>query len=93
MTYRDDVLQQALALPPADRAFVAAALEVSLSVAESRPPTDAVDVASPDAVSGGGLLAELRRRSAAYLSGTMVARPATEVVADLRRTTTGGQGK
>ncbi len=35
MTYREEVLQQALALPPVDRAFVAAALEKSLAAAES----------------------------------------------------------
>ena len=31
MTYREEILQQALSLPPADRAFVAAALEDSLA--------------------------------------------------------------
>ena len=93
MTYREEVLQQALALPPVDRAFVAAALEKSLSAAESAMPADAVDAAGPDAVSGSELLAELQRRSKAFNNGEMTARPAAEVIADLRRTPMGGQGK
>jgi hypothetical protein len=93
MTYREDVLQQALALPPADRAFVAAALEESLSTAKPPLPADAVDAASPGAVSGSELLGELQRRSKAYKNGAMMARPAAEVLADLRRTSMGGQSK
>jgi len=93
MTYREEVLQQALSLPPADRAFVVAALEESLSAAESLLPADALDAASPDAVSGGELLAELQRRSAAYKNGEMTARPAAEVIAGLHRTPMGGPGK
>lgn len=67
---REAILQQALSLPPDDRAYVATALEQSLS---------------GDAVSSEALLAELNRRSAAYHSGTAIARPADEVLADLRR--------
>jgi hypothetical protein len=85
MTYREEVLQQALALPPADRAFVAAALEESLAAAEPRIPPDAVDAASPEAVSGDDLVGELQRRSKAYKNSEMKARPASEVIADLRR--------
>jgi hypothetical protein len=93
MTYREEVLQQALALPPVDRAFVAAALELSLSAVESPLPADAVDASGPDAISGSELLAELRRRSEAYKNGEMTARPAAEVIADLRRAPIGGPGK
>lgn len=87
MTYPEEILQQALSLPPADRAFVAAALEESLT------PADAVDAASPDAVGGGELLAEMQRRSKAYKNGEMTARPTAELIADLRRAPTGGKGK
>jgi hypothetical protein len=87
MTYREEILQQALSLPPADRAFVAAALEDSLV------PPDAVEAGSPDAVSGSELLAELERRSAAYQTGSMTARPAADVIADLRRPPAGGRGQ
>jgi hypothetical protein len=93
MAYREEILQQALALPLADRAFVAAALEESLSAAAAPLPVDAVDATGPDAESAGELLAELQRRSAAYKNGAMAARPAAEVIADLRDTPTGGQAK
>jgi hypothetical protein len=92
MTYREKVLQQAMALPPADGAYVAAALEESLLAVETPLPADAVDAASPDAVRGGELLAELHRRSAAYKNGEMTARPAPDEIADLRRTPMGGDG-
>ena len=63
LPYRDEILQQALALPPTDRAFVAAAPEESL--------TPATEIAEGDAnaIQGEALLAELNRRSAAYRSG------------------------
>ena len=76
MLSRDDLLEQAMALPPIDRAFVAAALEDSLAVAEEPPP---------DSIFGDELLAELRRRSANYRAGLSKARPAAEVMADLFR--------
>jgi putative addiction module component (TIGR02574 family) len=72
MVDRDAILQQALSLPPDDRAFVATALEQSLT-------------GDGNAVSSEALLAELQRRSAAYRSGTTSARPAGQVLADLRR--------
>lgn len=72
MAHREQVLQQALSLPPEDRAFVAAALEESLSAAD----------AEAGAVQ---LLAELRRRSTAYRAGTTPARTASEVLADQRQ--------
>ncbi len=69
MMHREDILQQALALPPEDRAFVAAALEESLSAAEC----------------GTELLAELDRRSAAFHSGKSTARTAADVLHDQRQ--------
>ena len=83
MTYREVVLRQALALPLADRAFVVAALEKSLS-ATAELPADAVAPSGPDAVTGDEFLAELQRRSAAYKNGTMSSRSAADVIADLR---------
>jgi putative addiction module component (TIGR02574 family) len=77
MADRDAILQQALALSPDDRAFVATVLEQSLSE-------------SGDAIGGEALLAELQRRSAAYRAGTTTARPAANVLADLRRRQAGG---
>ena len=74
MTHREHVLQQALSLTPEDRAYVAAALEESLSATEP----------SPNACSA-ELLAELQRRSSAFRSGGTSARPATDVLAEQRR--------
>jgi putative addiction module component (TIGR02574 family) len=81
MSQIDDILQQALALPPADRASVVAALQESLS------PKDG----GVDAIAGNEFLAELHRRSAAFKDGSMPARPAAEVVAELRRPTPSGR--
>ncbi len=72
MTSRDAILQQALALPPEDRAFVADVLEQSLT------PRGA-------SLSSKELLTELERRSAAYRAGMTTARPAADVLADLRK--------
>jgi hypothetical protein len=80
MLKRDDVLQEALALPPADRAFVVVALEKSL-IGED----DALADANGKIVSGTDLLQELRRRSASYRAGQSRARPAAEVLADIRQ--------
>jgi putative addiction module component (TIGR02574 family) len=77
MSNREVILQQALALPPDDRAFVATALEQSLA-------------GDGDRLSREEFLAELQRRSAAYRTGATTARPAAEVLADLRRLQTGG---
>ncbi len=74
MMHREQVLQQALSLPPEDRAYVAAALEESLSVAE--PGLEGSNAA---------LLTELQSRSSAYRAGTTDARPATDVLAEQRR--------
>jgi putative addiction module component (TIGR02574 family) len=72
MVNRETVLQQALSMPPDDRAYVATALEQSLS-------------SDGPAASSEALLAELKRRSAAFRAGTTAARPAADVLADLRR--------
>lgn len=79
MPYREDILQQALTLPPMDRAFVAAALEESLM------PVAEIAEGDASAMSGEALLAELARRSADYRNGRQAARPAAEVLANLRR--------
>ncbi|HEV3138027.1 MAG TPA: addiction module protein [Pirellulales bacterium] len=74
MMHREQVLQQALSLPPEDRAYVAAALEESLLAVEpGREESKAT------------LLTELNRRSSAYRAGTTDARPATDVLAEQRR--------
>ncbi len=72
MADKETILQQALALPPDDRAYVATALKQSLS-------------ADANAASSEALLDELKRRSAAFRDGTTTARPAAIVLADLRR--------
>jgi len=85
MAYLEDILRQALSLPPADRAFVVAALERSLSSSDPSLLPHAVEPDSDEAVSGEEFLAELGRRSAAYKHGEMTARPVDEVIAELRR--------
>ena len=85
MTMREQVLQNALSLPPEDRAFVAAALEESLETDSADDVPDAVEGTSASAISGKRLLAELQRRSATYRTGTTTARPATDVLTDQRR--------
>ena len=78
MMHREQVLQQALSLPPEDRAYVAAALEESLSAAEpSREESNAA------------LLTELQRRSSAYRAGTTDARSAEDVLAEQQQRQTG----
>ncbi len=74
MSDRERILEQALALPLDDRAYIATALCESLSLSEDR-------------VSGEALLAELQRRSAAYAAGRTKARPAADVLAELRNRT------
>jgi putative addiction module component (TIGR02574 family) len=78
MSDRELILQQALTLSPDDRAYVATALEDSL--AEDGDPMSSAE-----------FLAELQRRSAAFRAGTTTARPAKDVLADLRQRQTGGE--
>jgi putative addiction module component (TIGR02574 family) len=70
MSAREDVLREALALSPEDRAYVIDVLENSLE---------------PERLTGEEFLSELRRRSAAYRAGTTTARSIDEVLADLWR--------
>lgn len=86
MGYREEILEQALALPPADRAFVAAILQESLSAA-APTPADGFEGPGPETSSTSEFLAELQRRSAAYGNGMMSARPAADVIADLAAAT------
>lgn len=79
MLQRDQLLQQALALPIADQAFLAQSLEDHL-IAQAAPET-----AESEGNAGDELLAELRRRSAAYRGGQTTARSAAEVMGDFRQ--------
>ena len=79
MVGREEIVQQALALPPEDRAFVAAVLKHSLT-------PDAGDQPSPDShavVAGSELLEELKRRSEAVRMGATTTRTAADVLADM----------
>jgi putative addiction module component (TIGR02574 family) len=80
MAERDQILEQALALPIADRVFLVSALAESLPSSEIDD-----DLPREDVLSGAEFLAELQRRSAAYRAGTTTSRPAAEVIAELRR--------
>jgi len=80
MLERDEVLQEALALPPSDRAFVVVALEQSLTDED-----DALAQTNGKIVSGAELLQELRRRSESYQAGNSRAWPAAEALADIRQ--------
>ena len=85
MTVREQVLTDALALPPEDRAFLAAALERSLEAANPDELPDAVSATGPTAVAGEEFLLELQRRSAAYRTGAKTSRPVADVLEDQRR--------
>lgn len=82
MSHRDDVLRQAMALPAEDRAYVVTLLERSLTDADELWGEDTE--LSGGALTGSEFLAELQRRSAAYRAGTSTARPAKEVLADMK---------
>ncbi len=79
MTAREQLLQQALALPVADQAFLAQSLADHL-IAHAAPETE-----ESAGVAGEELLLELRRRSAAYQSGQSTSRSAADVLSDLRQ--------
>jgi putative addiction module component (TIGR02574 family) len=74
MTMREQVLQEALALPPEDRAFLAERLEQSLHDGE---------FASPEIAAA--WTAEIDRRIAAYERGEFQASDAEESIARMRR--------
>jgi len=73
MTIRDQVLQEALALPPEDRAFLADHLERSLNLGQ---------FASPDVAAA--WTAEIERRIAAYERGEHPASDADTSLARMR---------
>ena len=77
---RDEIVQQAMALSPEDRAYIVAALEVDFSQETERVATDEGNTA---------LLLELKRRSAAYHTGKTSGRPASDVIDDLRKLASG----
>jgi hypothetical protein len=81
MSLHEKILDQALALPPEDRAFVAVELERSLCAA---PDTDEGS-AQENGAATAAFHAELQRRSAAYRAGSTTARGAEDVLADLER--------
>jgi hypothetical protein len=85
MVHREQILQQALGLPPEDRAIVVAALEQSLANVEAVLPPDDVDAESDCALRGADFLKELERRSAAFRHEPTSARPAADALAVLRR--------
>ena len=85
MTVREQVLNEALALPPEDRAFLAAALERSLEPVTPGDLPDAVSAADPAAVAGEEFLLELQRRSAAYRTGETSSRSVVDVLEEQRR--------
>lgn len=75
MISRDEILQQALALPPDERAFLADALQESLPSCACHPQPS----------QGSDLTNELRRRSSGYRNGHARSCDAAEVLVDLRR--------
>jgi hypothetical protein len=81
MVGREEIVQQALGLPPEDRAFVAAVLEHSLTPDPSNSPSP---VDQPT-LAGSEFLEELHRRSTALRAGVSPVRSAADVLADLLR--------
>jgi putative addiction module component (TIGR02574 family) len=68
----EEVLNYALALPPADREVVAAAIQDSLDT----------NASPAESIAGNEFYEELRRRSAAFRAGQSQARPAVDVMAE-----------
>lgn len=83
MPEREEIMQQALGLPPEDRAFVAAALEQSLTADSGESVSDSLRAGGRAMVEGVELLGELRRRSAALRAGRTTVRSAADVLAEL----------
>jgi putative addiction module component (TIGR02574 family) len=75
MLTREEILNHALALPPADRQLVAVALQDSLDTGR----------ASAESLTGNEFYQELQRRAAAYRAGQTQARPASEVMAEMNQ--------
>jgi putative addiction module component (TIGR02574 family) len=74
MINREQILEQALALPVEDRFFVVAALTESLPASNPAGTESASE-----------LLKELRRRSAAFRAGATSVKSAAEVLDEQRR--------
>jgi putative addiction module component (TIGR02574 family) len=74
MASRDEIVQQAMALPPADRAYVADALEQSL---------DAGGFATPEIAAA--WIAEIERRIAAHDRGELPASDMETALQNMRR--------
>jgi hypothetical protein len=85
MPRREEIMQQALGLPPEDRALVAAALAYSLAADFQESSSDSADSGGRATATGSELLRELQRRSEALRAGLTTARPAADVLADLLR--------
>lgn len=83
LSERDAVLQLALALSPNDRAYVASALEDSLDADPEATPSESLPVDEGAGAFSEAFVAELERRSTAYLSGATTSRSAEEVLADM----------
>ncbi len=62
MPQREEIIQQALGLPPEDRALVAAALAYSLAAEAQECLPDSTEPAARATATGGELLRELQRR-------------------------------
>ncbi|MFN0051196.1 MAG: hypothetical protein ACKV0T_03340 [Planctomycetales bacterium] len=81
--HREHVLQQALALPAEDRAYVASALEHSLCANDSTLSDEGFESKDGPQTSADELRLELQRRSERFRAGLTSARPAVELLADL----------
>jgi putative addiction module component (TIGR02574 family) len=79
MHQREQILEQAKGLPPGEQVQLIQELEDHLLAIV---PPQAEESAG---IHGTELLEELQRRSARYRDGTTTARPAEEVMRDLRR--------
>ncbi|MDX1962365.1 MAG: hypothetical protein SFX18_04385 [Pirellulales bacterium] len=79
---RDQVLHAAMALPVIDREYVILALEKSLVQVDTPQPDEIRE--SESGLFDQDLLEELQSRSAGYRNGTIQARSAEEVLADLQ---------
>ena len=85
MVQREEIVQQALGLPPEDRAFVAAALTRSLVADSKECLPDSAIRGDRATLSGDEFLRELQRRSESLRAGLTTMRPAADVLVDLLR--------
>jgi hypothetical protein len=85
MLQREQIMQEALGLPPEDRAFVAAALARSLAADSRESLSIAAEPGCRATVLGGEFLRELQHRSEALHAGRATTHSAADVLADMRR--------